>query len=385
MNTMNRTIKILFIIVLTMVGNTQTFSQSIDQERMERDLKVAENILATLSEESNGGRRLWGYENVESSYIPDYGVIFTMPLRTSFSFSGQNTIISTGGDDVLVIEDSDNDVDYDVKVKGNRRIEIVDANSKKAKEAKAVESDELRSQVTTFLADYADLIGQLQPTDRIVVQMKRSNRLEFYLGGTESTSNQGVTAEVLKSDLTAQRQGKIARDQLIERIKFTGGEGEEVAKDIELFATIFARLYEADLSSTYYLASRNIGYTKLPNLGVTFSMKFYSSSSNKGLHTIRTTGEKGLTKEVRDERVNAMYPEFEASFKQNLLDYGRTVKSLGDKEKLIFKVKLTECKECDMPKAIEVMVDAKTLGGYDKGSISRDKALGMITVKRTEN
>ena len=385
MNTMKKTIKILLIIVVTMVGNTPAFSQSIDQDRMERDLKVAENILATLSEDSYGGRRLWGRENVESSYVPDYGVIFTMPISTSFSFVGNNTIISTGGQDVIVIDESGDDPDYEVKVKGRNRVKVVDADSKEAAEARAEEGEEVRDQVITFLADYAGLIGQLKASERIVVQMKRSNRLELYFGSNQSSANQGLTAEVLKSDLNSQQQGKISRDQLIERIKFTGGANEDVAKDIELFATIFARLYEADLSSTYYLASRNIGYSKLTNLGVTFSMKFYSSSSNDGLHSIRTTGESGLTQAERNERVNAMYPDFEASFKENLLDYGRTVKSLNDNEKLIFKVRLTECKGCDMPKAIEVMVDAKTLAGYDKGSISRDKALAMIAVKRTEN
>lgn len=379
----NKTIKVAFVIVLTMIGNTYTFAQSIDEERMNRDLKVAENILATLSEED--GRRLWGHDNVESSYIPDYGVIFTMPMKSAFFFGGQNAVISSGGNDVYVIESNDEDDDYDIRVKADNRIKIVDADSKQAKEIKENSNMELKNQISTFLADYADLIGQLKPSDRIVVQMKNKNEFEFYTGRSKSKSNPSLTAEVLKSNLTAQRQGKISRDELIDRIEFKGGEEKEVAKDVELFATIFARLYEPDLSSTYYLSSRNIGYNRLENLGVTFSMKFYSSSSDNGLHTIRTTGERGLTQEERNEIVNAMYPEFVASFKQNLLDYGRTVKSLEGEEKLIFKVRLTECKDCDMPREIEVMVSAKTLSDYDKGSISKDKAMGMVEVKRKEN
>lgn len=379
--TTSRTIKLAFITVLSMVGTNYTFSQSIDQERMDRDLKVAENILTTLTEDD--GRRLWHNDNVESSYVPDYGVIFTMPMRTSFSF-GKNTVISTEGKDMIFIEGK-KEPDYDVKVKTNERVKILDSESDQAKEIKLEVRNELKEQVITFLADYADLIGQLKPSDRIVVQMKNRNEFEFYSGRSRSKSAPGLTAEVLKSDLTAQRQGKISRDKLIERIQFREGENREVSKDIELFATIFARLYEPDLSSTYYLSSRNIGYSRLENLGFTFSMKFYSSSSDNGLHTIRTTGESGLTQEERNERVNAMYPEFEESFKQNLLDYGRTVKSLEENEKLIFNVRLTECKGCDMPKEIEVMVSAKTLSGYDKGSISKDKAMAMVEVKRKDN
>lgn len=379
----NKASKIVFVFVLTIVGNTYTYSQSIDQERMDRDLKVAENILATLSEQGNG-RRLWGYDNVESSYVPDYGVIFTMPMRNSISFMGQNAVISTGKDDVIVIQDSD-DANYDFKIKNNNRIKVVEADSKQAKEAKEQAGSIVKDQITTFLADYADLIGQLKPSDRVVVQVKKKNEFEFYSGRSQTNTISGLTAEVLKSDLSAHRQGKISRDNLVEKIKFAGGEEKEIAKDIELFATIFARLYEPDLSSTYYLSSRNIGYNHLENLGVTFSMKFYSSSSDNGLHTIRTTGESGLTSEERDQRVNAMYPEFVESFKQNLIDYGRTVKSLNEDEKLIFNVRLTECKGCEMPNEIEVMVSAKTLKGYDKGTISQDKAIAMVEVKRKDN
>ena len=362
-------------------------AQNIDQARMDRDLKVAENILATLS--NNDNRRYWHEDNIEGSYVPDYGVIFSMPMQSSFVFKGQNVVYSGNPETVTIVGyGSDGDDDRDVTV-----VQDVMVARAKEKEEKMLKVEELKEgaekqvkeQMTTFLADYADLIGQLDPSDRIVVQIKDRREYEFYVGRSSSKSPQGLTAEVKKSDLTAQRQGKISRDELIERIKFTSNEKKEIAKDIELFATIFSRLYEPDLSSTYYLASRHIGYSRLDNLGVTFSMKFYSSSSDGGMHTIRTTGESGLTQAERNEKVNAMYPEFEKSFKQNLLDYGRTVKSLKPEEKLIFKVRLTECKGCEMPKEIEVMVNGKTLSDYDKGSLSRDKAMTLVEVKKTNN
>ena len=77
-----------------------------------------------------------------------------------------------------------------------------------------------------------------------------------------------------------------------------------------------------------------------------------------------------------------MYPEFERTFKENLLDYGRTVKSLKEDEKIIFNVELTECKGCEMPEAIEVTVSGKTLKSYDSGDLSRNKAIEQIVVKK---
>ena len=379
-STMNKAIKITLVIALTMVGNTRLVAQSIDQERMDRDLKVAENILSTLSNESN--RRLWRDDDVEGSYIPDYGVIFTMPMRAIILYDGSAQVFSSSGNSVVVVEDSDNS-DFKIKVEGKTK--IVDADSDQGKKIREKIDYDQRAQITTFLADYADLIGQLKPSDKIVVQMKNRNEFEFYVGRSKKNTPTGLTAEITKSQLISYKQGKMSREDLIKKIIFKGNEEKEVAKDVELFATIFARLYEPDLSSTYYLSSRNIGYNRLEDLGVTFSMKFYSSSSNDGLHSIRTTGESGLTKEERDDKVNAMYPEFEESFKSNLIDYGRTVKSLKPDEKLIFKVRLTECIGCEMPKEIEVMVSAKTLNDYDKGSLSRDKAMGAVEVKRIEN
>ena len=379
---MNKTIKVAIVIILTMVGNTYTYSQSIDQERMDRDLKVAENILSTLS---NDGNNRWSRDKVEGSYIPDYGVILTMPSNSLVIYGGASQIISSGANSVYVIDDSDDkDKDVDIKIKGGDQVKVrtLKGQSKKAEDLKEQMESGIKEQIETFLADYADLIGQLKPSDRIMVQVKNNRSFEFYLGGRSEKASGNLSGSVLKSDLTAQKQGKISRDQLIQRIKYTTPESTEVAKDIELFATIFARLYEPDLSSTYYASSRRIAYNRLENLGVTFNMKFYSSSSDAGKHTIRTTGETGLTQEERNERVNAMYPEFEQSFRENLLDYGRTVKSLQPGEMMIFKVKLTECKGCEMPGEIEVVVKAKTLIDYDQGSLSRDKALQMIEVKK---
>ncbi|MEM6736854.1 MAG: hypothetical protein AAGC64_07905 [Bacteroidota bacterium] len=378
MNIINTTNQIVIVALLTINGYFQSFSQSIDQERMDRDLIIAENILSTLLTNENP---VWHQDNVEGSYIPDYGVVFTMPVRAGILFEGKGQVFSSDGNSVVFIEDSD-DSDYDMQINVNgNKTKITKGQNLKAKELKEKIDSYLKEQIQTFLIDYADLIGQLQPSQRIVVQAKDRKNFEFHIGINSTRTSENLSAQILKSDLIAHKQGKISREELINRIKYTSDESTEVEKDIKLFATIFARLYEPDISSTYYVASRNIEYDRLENLGLTFNMKFYSSSSDKGFHTIRTTGESYLTQEERNKRVNAMYPEFVQSFKENLLDYGRTVKSLEPDEMILFKVRLTECKGCEMPDEIEVTVKAKTLYDYDSRSLSRNKALEMISVK----
>jgi hypothetical protein len=111
-------------------------------------------------------------------------------------------------------------------------------------------------------------------------------------------------------------------------------------------------------------------------------MKVYSSVVNDGLYTIQTQGIDQLSREERDKKVESLYPEFEKSFKENIINYGRTVKSLEPNEILMFKVNLTECKNCDMPRAIDLSVDASVLADFDKSKIDLNSAMNKIKLKK---
>ena len=355
------------IIGLLIVFSTsiQAFAQSFDEARMNRDLKVAENILTTLTNE-NGSRSL--FNSVESNYIPEYGVIFNVPQsKFIYGVSGKSVVQSTGqGTYVFSTEYDDEEKKEQKKLSKEEWDKMVD--------------EKIQEQMSIFLVDYADLIGQLKPSHHIVVQTKSNN--SFIISNSRRHSKLSQTsARIKKSDLTSFKQGKISREEAINRISFTSAEDKETSKDIELFATIFSRLYEPDLSETYYMSSRNLNYTELEGLGVTFNMKVYSSSSNEGKHTITTTGESGLSSEERDRRVNEMYPSFKQTFLENVMDYGRTIRSLKSEEMLVFKVKLTQCKGCEMPEAIEVVVKGKTLKDYDSGDLTREDGIKQISFK----
>jgi hypothetical protein len=364
--------------VMVMQGN----AQGIDQQRMDRDLKIAENILSTLS---NNDRNIYSLSrSIESNYIPEYGVVFSLPqtaLIYQTRVKGGVTVIAPTDSESssysynYVVSDEEDDTEADV------RVEVVTGDKAREETAKLI-----KEQMTIFLIDYADLIGQLNPSDRIMINVKnQKNQVWVSDRNLKTKQSKGMTAEILKSDLIAYKQGEASREKTIEKINFTERGDETRERDLELFSSIFSRLYEPDLSSTYYSSSQTINYERLENLGAIFSMKVYSSTNNKGFHTIRTTGESGLTSEERNSKVNAMYPEFESTLKENILDYGRTIKSLRPSENLIFKVKLTECKGCEMPKEIEVSIKASTLSDFDSGKIKREAALKIISIKKINN
>ena len=379
--------KVIYAIAFSILVSMPSIGQGIDQDRMERDLKIAENILNTLS---NTERNIFSLSrSIESNYIPDYGVVFSLPQSTLVYTAGSKggmTVIApsapraiSGGSNgssrssssytyVVADDDDSNTANIDAEELGEKILELLQEN------------------MTTFLVDYADLIGQLKPTDRIMVNVKSSNN-QVWVSGLDLRAREstGLTAEILKSDLISYKQGKSSREETVEKVKFKERGGETKERDLELFSSIFSRLYEPDMSMTYYASGRNINYERLENLGAIFSMRVYSSSEDNGRHTIRTTGESGLTREERNRKVSEMYPDFEKTFKENIVDYGRTIKSLKPSEMLVFKVRLTECKGCDMPKSIELTVKGTTLQNFDSGKINRDAAIKEIAVKTTEN
>ncbi len=373
---MKKVNKTIYMLAFAMTVGLTALGQGIDQARMDRDLKIAENILSTLS--SNERNIFSLSRSIESNYIPDYGVIFSLPqntlIYTKRSKGGISVIApSTGSGSSYSYVISDDDDESDEEIEKNEEFRK--------------RMDELvTEQMTTFLVDYADLIGQLKPSDRIMLNVK-SLKSEVWVSSNRlrTNKNKGKTAEILKSDLIAYKQGKATRDETIKKIKFVDKGGDTMERDLELFSSIFSRLYEPDLSTTYYASSRNINYERIENLGAIFSMRVYSSSENNGLHSIRTTGESGLTREERDTKVNAMYPEFEQTFRENIIDYGRTIRSLKPSEMLVFKVRLTECRTCEMPKSIELSVKASTLNDFDSGKTSRENAVKAISIKKTSN
>ncbi|MEQ9286484.1 MAG: hypothetical protein RIG77_06225 [Cyclobacteriaceae bacterium] len=242
----------------------------------------------------------------------------------------------------------------------------------------AFDSVEFQTLMTDFLVDYASLIGQLKPDQKIMVSSGSGGKRQF----GRSYYDGKLTAEVTKSDLDDYKKGKLSREKLIEKIVINKTDDTKAPyKDLELFSTIFERLYEHDLAETYYM-SRGLSYERLMNFGVIYSMKVYSSKENNGKYSIPTQNLYDLSFEERNQKVKEMYPEFEQELKANILDYGKTIKSLAPNETLLFQVKLTECKDCGIPRNIDVSVKQSVLSDYGAGKLSQSDALKKVNVKK---
>ncbi|MFM8911941.1 MAG: hypothetical protein ACKOE6_03335 [Flammeovirgaceae bacterium] len=388
----------------------------LDEERMQRDIEVAENILSTLLRQQYDKRSFFPME-VRGSYRQGYGVTFQLPLDNTFLVWSDNqavgsTIFDWPGEfeaPVVIRNGTGNRASEEeiAKVRANadrlrndqtRRNDIIVKGRARATAPGArgqKNLDSLRDQSSAkmieaakqFLADYGDLLTQLAPNERIIIT-NRSEENQFWFNGMnmQSRRNPYLTVEGLKSDITQLRQGKLSREQFINKLKVVNTEGEnEMRPDLELLASIFNRLYRSDLSKTYF-TQENTFYEKLKDFGVIYNMQVYSTNADyygNGFD-MPTLGLRGLDAETRDQKVKDLYPVFAKNIKEDILEYGKTLRSLKDDESLIFNVKLTRCKGCQIPTWVEYSIKYSVLRDYNNGKISKEAALDKFTEKKGE-
>jgi len=347
----------------------------IDKDKMDRDIEVAENILSTLSRPNDGSDNLtfYGQGMYEGSYVEGYGVIFNSSRRFSTVMirkapkmrKARGYTYSSSGSSVIIASD-ESDSDFDV-------------DSLKA----AVQGDWVE-QMKTFYTDYAHLIGQLDDDDKIMItngpSVFTAGRNEFHFRNNEEQTK----IEAQFKDIKDYQSGKLSKAKFLDKIAINISVPKDVDKDIQLLANIFQTLYKRDISDTYYI-SGNIYPEKLSGLGAILKMKVYSSVYEGDLHRLVTRNKSGLTQEERDSEVKEMYPKFIESLKSNLVSYGRTVKSLKSDERLILRVDLTRCKDCNIPETVELSVSASELSAYNEGKISEEQATRKINLEEIGN
>lgn len=383
--------------------------QKTDEARMERDIAVAENVLQTLIRQQFENQRTFFQLEINGAYQAGYGVTFRMPADfttpVAFNFpngsGGGNVRIWDGGqssytyrydsrssEPFIVERRGMDDRNQDVTVRGSAPS---DSNEKiRLKERNEISLDSIRDAYNarvidaskTFIADYGDMISQLGSTEKIVVT-NQGEQPKMWMNRIVSAPNRTVLAvEANKADLMQYKQGKITRDQFMKKIKVVDTEvTNEVEPDFELLSSIFNRLYRQDLSTTYF--SDGNSYERLKDFGVVYYMHVYSSNeAYQDRFDMPTLNMSGITQEERDKKVKEVYPKFENEFKENIIEYGRTVKSLKPEESLIFNIKLTKCTGCGIPQSLELSIKGSVLSDYNAGKIDRNAALGKIVVKK---
>jgi len=356
---------------------------------MKRDIEVAENILATLLKQDGS----WGFSNsVEGTYIEGHGAMFTIG----------NGLHIISGEDVVIFGYGQS---YDLKSSGTTK--KAQSTSINRDSLQTAVFNKVKNAMKTFLTDYAYLISQLKPNEKILLRYGAANKFggaatTFYSASLATTASseknlqKELTAEVTKATLDDFRNGKLTKAQLEERIKFIEQTaGNERDTELELLSSILNRLYQNDLSKTFDMIGQP-SYEKVEGLGAIFNMRFgllTREVGNNMIYYLRDSDlvtqlrirEKNEHNETSKEDLKKRYNEFLADFSKNVIEYGRTVKALGTNDLFIFKLDMSACPECGIPDKIELSIKKSVLEEYDKNKITLAQAVEKITVKEARN
>jgi len=400
------------LIFCSMLFAISSLAQDIDKQRMKRDVEVAENIISTLlKQEQNSEENSYVFRTdgkVEGNYLEGYGLIFSTAQGSVYAINGYHRGNSKDKSKSEIIVGSGISA---YTIRGSKV--ILDGNAETGKDKKAVvdslaavQVQQFKKAAQTFFTDYAYLIGQLQPDEKIMLRNDRYNSHffgnEFHVAGIRTTSSgnaPAVAAEVNVEDINALRNGKITQEQFIDRIKFTEIMADKTVKpDIKLVASVFDRLYDRDLSQQFTRLG-NCNYQRLEGLGAIYHMNFSEefAFSNLRKHTIIFgdrlenwddgdvevivgDDDEDELEEDEEQSDQEAYDAFITDFKHNMIEYGRMAKSLEADELLIFRLRFNDldCEDCyENP---ELSIKAEVLKQFDANAISLDEAVGEIKV-----
>jgi hypothetical protein len=400
-NMKNRIRTLAGMLLATIMIMQPAFAQKIDEERMARDIAVAENVLSTLIKQQFNNQRTFFPLEITGSYQAGYGVTLNLPAdyTTPIAFS-----IAENDNDVVVWGNDQFDFNFNVEDRRHdegERAEVIEAERSirlrdRNRERKRLDMDSVRDlynlkvidAAKTFLVDYADMITQLGAQE-IVIISNQGNQPRMWVGRYfNAPKRTHLSIEALKSDITQFRQGKISRDQAMAKIKVVNTEtAEDVEPDLELLSSIFSRLYSQDLSKTYFTGD-NVYFERLKDFGVIYYMQVYSGIERGDFsrrYVMPTLGLTDVDQETKDQKVKELYPKFEQEFKENMLEYGRTLKSLQEDEVLVFQVTLTKCAGCGIPSTIELSVKGSVLKDFNAGKIDQKAATSKFLIRKGES
>ena len=102
-------------------------------------------------------------------------------------------------------------------------------------------------------------------------------------------------------------------------------------------------------------------------------------------YVMPTLGLENVDQVTRDKKVKEIYPKFEQELKDNILEYGRTLKSLKDEEVLVFQVRITRCAGCAIPATLDYTIKSSVLKDLNNGKIKKSDALQKFETKKGED
>ena len=303
---------ILFLLVVGFYGTS--IGQSVDQKKMDKDLKVAEKVIQSIIKQNTVNRFFYSDNKmVNGQYKNGYGVVFSVKKDVHYSYP---TIISDY-DGAAQVQEAEHGA-------AHRAIGLVGQASLLKSDEDSSKENPLITSFKEYLRDYASLIRQLKNDEKVLLKTTRnSNGVVVWARDNQfSRRVQSISVEASKSDIDAYAGESINAEEFESRLVISES-GHEAKKEptLEVFSSMIGSLYSSDLSETYYMTSEP-WYDRTQSMGVTYYIKVVSSIQADNGYNLPTLDKWVDSKEERNTIIDDMYESFLKSMKENIIEYG---------------------------------------------------------------
>ncbi|MEX0647391.1 MAG: hypothetical protein WEA56_13270 [Balneolaceae bacterium] len=253
--------QIILLFLLTIAGVN---AQQVDEQRLDRDIRIAEGILTEMfSDNGNNGSysfRFPGSQAVNGEYIPGAGVHFT---------------IAAGSSHRIQINTRNNGEDVQVEVNNH-----ADSDSSEREE-------EIQQKIIEYFKTYAPLISDLPGNESVRVTYGANRpgpgvQVYFFDDNRHRESGPAFSMWVRASDLRQFKNGDLNESRFEDRINKYDLTEIENKTDLNVFASVLETALK-DAETEHLHVTRKPRADYLPGLGVYYQLQV-STRPNIAIH-----------------------------------------------------------------------------------------------------
>jgi hypothetical protein len=346
--------------------------------KMEKDIVILQNVLSDLFGNED---RYFSSRNAKGMYVPGGGVIFSMSSNSLYG----NILIEYA--DVLdEIEGDDSKQDESSPEETNRKME-----------------ETIREKSKEFLTNYGSLLTELKSGEKLMLnidytarQKREENRSSSRARFVSSSRNmkKRMQSSISYKALNDFSTGKINLQQAMAAVETKIVEdADKEMTDAKILAGILDDLMQTSMDGKFRRRSKT-NWTYFDGFGLMFNIQMSTSSStsemiiySQSVRTITRTEDSEVEKEREElmKELEEAYPDFEDMLKENIVQYGRTLRSLGAGESVIVNVDFgSGVRDSKMPRSIRMVVPKSSIDAYAKGQKSLEQVKKEIDIKKLQ-